>query len=214
MTLAWTGFALTAGGALVITLYTLANFRWRRLGPNAAWRGGWIMGGAGMSLTAAGWALLALSGPRFDLPPLRLLGAALSLLATAVYCLAACRVGRLRPLERYSLRLHTGGIYKLVRHPQALALCVLAAGVGLATLSQPFLLGLPLSGGFWVAYTYIEEHFELLPAFGGDYRRYALETPRILPTFKSLKAFHAEGRRAREGRKAQLSRRPRPQIPS
>jgi len=77
--------------------------------------------------------------------------------------------------------VETSGIYNRVRHPQALALCVLAMGLALLSGSLPYLITLPLWIGFWTAYTYLEEKCELIPAFGEQYQRYREETPRILP---------------------------------
>ena len=128
-------------------------------------------------------------GPTFRFLPLQAVGVVLGIVALVVYLLAARRVGRWRSLENYSLRLDTSGVYLLVRHPQALSLSLAALAVGLTFLSQPYLLGLPLWLGYWVAYTFIEEHFELLPAYGDEYRRYRGETPRLFPTPRSWRAY-------------------------
>jgi protein-S-isoprenylcysteine O-methyltransferase Ste14 len=130
---------------------------------------------------AAGWALLASSGPRLGSPISRAAGAIVSFLAIAVYLAGARWVGRWRRPESYSLELETRGIYARVRHPQALSLCLAAVGVGLLTGSIPYLATVPLWIAFWIAYTYIEESSELLPAFGDRYRRYSESTPRIVP---------------------------------
>jgi protein-S-isoprenylcysteine O-methyltransferase Ste14 len=203
MPIVWLGAGCALAGAVVLTFYTAANFRLRRKGADAAWRGGWLTGGIGMSLNAAGWMLLALAGPHYELLGLQVSGCIISALALALYFLAALHVGRLRPRARYSLQLNTAGLYKLVRHPQALAICLFVVGLALASLSRPFLIALPLCAGYWVAYAFIEERFELLPAFGEAYQRYRRETPAFLPTTKSVKAFLAELRRQRQRRQQQ-----------
>ncbi len=183
------GFLCTATGAAVITAYTVANYRLREKGAAAVWWGGWVLGAAGMSLTGIGWGVLALAGPHYNILGLRLAGIVLSLLAAVLYFASAVHVGRLRARRRFSLGLHTEGIYRLVRHPQALALCVLAIGVGLVTLSRPYLWALPLIAGFWVAYTYFEERFELIPAYGEQYEQYIRSTGRLIPSLRSLRQF-------------------------
>ena len=190
----WIGFYCTAIGAAVIVAYTVSNYRLRRKGVSAVWWGGWVLGAAGMSLTGIGWGILALAGPHYDVPGLRPTGVVLSLLAGLLYFASAARVGRLRSRNRFNLRLQTEGIYRLVRHPQALALCVLAVGIGLATLSQPYLWALPLIAGFWVAYTYFEERFELIPAYGEQYIRYIRSTGRLFPSLRSLRQMLPERR--------------------
>lgn len=89
-------------------------------------------------------------------------------------------------LAAYRPGLHTGGIYALVRHPQALSLILLAVGSACASGSVPFFLSLPAWVGFWISYTYLEERNELLPAFGDEYRHYIRSTPRVLPRMRSL----------------------------
>jgi len=77
--------------------------------------------------------------------------------------------------------LTPAGIYRWVRHPQALALCLVSVGLGLTTGSAPYLCSVPLWVAGWVAYTYIEERFELVPTFGDDYLAYMKRTARLLP---------------------------------
>ncbi|MBI4603134.1 MAG: hypothetical protein HY721_14340 [Planctomycetes bacterium] len=175
------GLALGLSGAGLIALYTVANQRARRKGARAAWRVGWMLGACGMAGMFGGWGLLCLAGPHLDGAALRASGAAALLGALGIYGCGARRVGRWRAPSRYMLELQTRGIYARVRHPQALALCLAAAGAGLATGSVPYLLTLPLWIGFWVAYTYLEERFELIPAFGERYLRYRERVPRLLP---------------------------------
>ena len=98
-------------------------------------------------------------------------------------------VGRLRALKHYDLELRVDGIYRLTRHPQALALCLLAVSVALVSLSRDYLFTLPLWVARWVVYTYIEERLELIPTYGDAYLRYRSTTPRILPTLRSLRAW-------------------------
>lgn len=188
-TMMWAGVASGFGGAAVITIYTYANYRLRRRGPAAVWFGGWLIGGLGMSLIGLGWALLGLAGPHFRIPALRIFGIVLSLAAGFLYFYSAARVGRLRSRSRYDLGLYREGLYRFIRHPQALALCILAVGVGLTTLSRPFLYGVPLWIGFWVGYTYFEERLELIPAYGYEYLKYMKSTGRLLPRFGTLLAI-------------------------
>jgi protein-S-isoprenylcysteine O-methyltransferase Ste14 len=189
------GLVCALVGAVVITGYTILNARLRRRGASAAWLGGWIVGGIGMTLMGVGWGLLAAAGPHLSVPVLQYVGVAVSGAAGCVYLTAAAHVGRLRSRGRYSLDLHTEGIYRLVRHPQALALCILAVGVGLATLSRPYIATLPLWVAFWVAYAYFEERFELIPSYGDRYQRYMRTTSRLVPSFRSLRALASPRRR-------------------
>ena len=187
MDLTLIGLAATAGGSAVITTYIRANFRLRRKGTAAAWWGGLVLGNLGMLLTGAGWTILAFSGPYYNLPALRIVGVVIALLGGWLYLAGAMHVGRMRSRRQFSLNLHTEGIYRMIRHPQALALCLLAVGIGLASLSKPFIWSLPLIAGFWVAYTYLEERFELIPAYGEEYERYIRSTGRLFPSLQVLR---------------------------
>jgi protein-S-isoprenylcysteine O-methyltransferase Ste14 len=182
----WTGVLCATAGAVVITFYTVTNFRLRKKGREAVWWGGWALGSLGMILTGVGWGLLALAGPHYDVFGLRITGLVLSAGAGVLYFAGAAHVGRLRSKKSFTLVLNTRGVYRFVRHPQALALCMLAAGVGLTSLSVPYLIALPVLAGYWIVYTYLEEHFELLPAYGEQYRRYTLSTGRLLPNWRDL----------------------------
>jgi protein-S-isoprenylcysteine O-methyltransferase Ste14 len=192
MNLAWMGFGCAVVGAGVMTLYTVANYRLRHNGAGAVWLGGWILGAIGMTLTGVGWALLSLAGPHYNIPPLRIAGLVAGGLGGFLYFYSAASVGRLRSRARYTLSLHTEGIYRFVRHPQALALCLVAAGAGLATLSRPFLWCLPIWLGFWVAYTFFEERFELIPAYGEVYYRYRETAGRLFPSMTGWKMMFEE----------------------
>jgi protein-S-isoprenylcysteine O-methyltransferase Ste14 len=188
------GLGATVAGAVVIAVYTLVNHRLRRGGPKVVWRTGWVLGALGMTLFGAGWVFLALSEPHLSFPDLwalvlRAAGVASLCLAGIVYLLAARRVGRWRRLRNYNLRLHTDGIYRLVRHPQALALLLVGAGIGLVSLSVPYLATMPVWLSYWVGYAFLEERFDLLPAYGAQYTSYAEVTPRLIPTLRSWKAF-------------------------
>ena len=196
MNLIGTGFACAAGGATAITIYTIANYHLRRWGAVAVWGGGWVLGALGMILMAVGWGLLASAGPHYDLPLLQVVGLLLLLSAGLLYFRAAAYAGRLRPMKNFSLRLNTHGIYRYLRHPQALALCLVAFGIGLTTLSRPYLWTLPLWIGYWIAYTFFEEHFELIPAYGEEYLLYRQSTPRLLPSLKSWRFLLAKRRRS------------------
>jgi protein-S-isoprenylcysteine O-methyltransferase Ste14 len=205
MSLAAAGFVCSTLGAGVIVAYTMVNYRLRRRGAGAVWLGGWLLGALGMTFTGLGWVLLAASGPHFDAPAARCAGALLAVAAAVLYLRSAVDVGRLRSRARYTLALHTEGIYRLVRHPQALALCLLAVGIGLASLSRPFLLLLPLWILYWVGYTYFEERFELLPAYGADYEHYRRTTGRLLPLPRSVAEAFAAARDALRRRRRELN---------
>jgi methanethiol S-methyltransferase len=175
------GLILGLAGAAIIGVYPRLNRAARQKGAAAHWARGWAVATLGMGAMAAGWAILASSGPRIASPALMGAGAVVSLLALATYLASARWVGRWRRPESYSLDLETRGIYARVRHPQALSLCLASLGVGLLTGSVPYLATLPLWVGFWTLYTYIEESSELLPAFGERYRLYKERVPRIIP---------------------------------
>jgi protein-S-isoprenylcysteine O-methyltransferase Ste14 len=179
------GLLCGLAGAALIVLYTFANRRARGTGAGAHYWSGWGLAAPGMLLMGAGWLFLALAGPHLGLRILSVAGGALCAAAAAVYVASARWVGRFRRPSHYSLALETAGIYARVRHPQALSLCLLAAGVGLASGSLPSLVTAPLWIAFWTAYTFLEEKNELLPAFGEDYRRYAKRTPRLIPRLRS-----------------------------
>ncbi len=187
--MAWMGLGCSLAGAAIITVYTIANYILRRKGTAAVWWGGWVLGATGMVLTGSGWGLLAIAGPHYRIPVLRLVGLTLSAIAGLLYFAGAVHVGRLRARKTFTLHLNTTGIYRFVRHPQALGLCVLAIGVGLVSLSRPYLWAMPVLAGYWVAYTYFEERFELLPAYGDQYRTYMRSTGRLLPSLRLLFQF-------------------------
>lgn len=180
-----TGVLLSLAGAGTVVLYTKVNRGAREKGVHAHWVVGWFFGAIGMAVLSTGWTCLCFARPRLGWPFLPLPGAILCAAAAAIYGASARRVGRWRAPSRYSLELYTGGIYSRVRHPQALALCVLAAGIGLVSGSIPYLVTLPLWIAFWTAYTYLEERNELIPAFGAEYQRYAERTPRIWPRWRA-----------------------------
>jgi protein-S-isoprenylcysteine O-methyltransferase Ste14 len=175
------GLALGILGALVIAAYTKINARTRAKGARSHWTVGALTACVGMGSMFCGWGLLCVAQPAWRALWLQIPGGAACVLALAIYAVSARHVGRLRGPARYTLDLETSGIYNRVRHPQALALCVLALGLALLSGSLPYLITLPLWIGFWTAYTYLEEKCELIPAFGEQYQRYREETPRILP---------------------------------
>ena len=175
------GVALGILGALVIAAYTKINAGTRKKGAGSHWAVGALAATLGMASMFLGWGLLCVSRPAFRTPWLQVPGGAACALALGIYASSARRVGRLRGPARYSLDLETGGIHGWVRHPQALALCVLAVGLAFLSGSFPYLATLPVWLGFWVGYTYLEEKNELIPAFGEKYLRYRDQTPRILP---------------------------------
>jgi protein-S-isoprenylcysteine O-methyltransferase Ste14 len=175
------GLALGILGALVIAAYTKINSKTRTKGARSHWTVGALTASLGMASMFCGWALLCLASPAVRTPWLQIPGGVACVLALAIYAASARYVGRLRGPARYSLDLETSGIYSRVRHPQALALCLLAVGLAALSGSLPYLVTLPIWIGFWTGYTYLEEKSELIPAFGEKYLRYREETPRIVP---------------------------------
>jgi protein-S-isoprenylcysteine O-methyltransferase Ste14 len=135
-----------------------------------------------MSLIGAGWFWLALLGPRIDWAPLPWIGFAAAAAGTVLYFASAARVGRLRALSRYSIELDVSGLYSIARHPQALALSLLAIGLGGLSQSIPYLALLPLWVAAWYLYSWLEEVLELVPVFGDRYREYSRVTPRMFPS--------------------------------
>jgi protein-S-isoprenylcysteine O-methyltransferase Ste14 len=175
------GFLCSFGGILTIALYTRINGICRKKGIRSHWAVGLVLGTLGMTLVLGGWALLCLAGPAIRMGVVHIAGVIISLAAGSFYAVGAWRVGRWRRPSRYTFDLRTDGIYARLRHPQALALCVLPVGLGLMSGSIPFLITLPLWIGFWAAYTYLEEKNELIPAYGEKYLRYRETTPRLIP---------------------------------
>lgn len=153
----------------------------RRRGVARHWLVGWSVNGLGMVAIASSWLLLATLEPRWNEPALLWLGAACALGGGVLFLASAKRVGRLRRPSHYSLELDTSGVYGYVRHPQALALSLLVAGLAGLSRSVPLLVTLPLWVAGWHAYARLEEELELLPSFGESYRDYAEETPLFLP---------------------------------
>lgn len=175
------GLLLGLAGALVIGGYVRVNARARGLGSQAHWFRGILLAVTGMGLHWTGWGVLCLSGPWIRLGPFAWIGAVMCLGGLCLYAWSARRVGRWKAPAKYTLELRVEGIYRHVRHPQALALCLAAIGLGLVSGSVPFLLSLPLWLAFWFTYTCLEERWELIPAFGDEYLRYRETTPRLFP---------------------------------
>jgi protein-S-isoprenylcysteine O-methyltransferase Ste14 len=146
-----------------------------------------------MTAIGVGWFLIGRLEPRVGNTWTSILGVALGVIAVVIYGISS-KVGRLRNPAHYSLELRTDGIYRFVRHPQALALSLLSIGVGLFSASVPFLLSVPLWMGAWWAYTCVEERLELLPTFGAEYRAYCRTTPRIWPRLGPLLRAKARSR--------------------
>jgi protein-S-isoprenylcysteine O-methyltransferase Ste14 len=175
------GAALTVLGSAIIALYTVLNGRARRRGARAHFVAGWILAAPGMFAILGGWGLLALAPPHLEIRALSIAGVLVLLVGAAVYVTSARVVGRWRTLDTYEAGLHVAGIYRRVRHPQALSLILVVIGGALASGSLPLLCTLPAWITFWIGYTYLEERHDLLPAFGDAYHGYMLDTPRLLP---------------------------------
>ena len=95
-------------------------------------------------------------------------------------------VPELSPAEQRKGRLLQDGIYRMVRHPR-----YLSAGVGVtanalfinyAGLYIFILLMVPL-GGVMLAF----EERELIDRFGGEYRKYQREVPRLIPRWRKTR---------------------------
>lgn len=175
------GIGITLGGFTLLALNSLVSPWTRSLGERVHWLAGWLLNGVGMLAIGAGWIVLAIVGPHRDWAALRAFGLAAGIAGALLYVASARHVGRLRSPSRYSLELDRSGPYALVRHPQALALILLALGLAGLSGSLSLLFTLPLWTLCWYAYARLEEVLELLPAFGGAYRVYQRETPCLLP---------------------------------
>jgi hypothetical protein len=186
----WDAFLVGSGAALagfgLLALNSLWSPSVRRLGKGAHWLFGFVLNGLGMILIGGGWFWLAFLPPRLDLPPLPWIGFVSASAGLGLYFASAARVGRLRAPSDYSIDLDVRGLYSLVRHPQALALSLLAIGLGGLSQSIPYLVLMPLWIGAWYLYSWLEEKLELIPAFGERYREYARETPRMFPSMEAL----------------------------
>jgi hypothetical protein len=174
--------AVALFGFALLGLNSLLSLGARRRGRTTHWLLGWCLNGGGMLAIGAGWLALATLPPHLDSPLLDGVGAAAGLLGSYLYVSSAARVGRWRSPSHYSLDLDTAGPYAHVRHPQALALVLLALGFAALSGSVALMGSLPLWLVCWYAYARLEEKLELVPAFGERYLDYARETPCLLPT--------------------------------
>ncbi len=176
------GVTLSIAGFGLLALNSLWSPASRRRGKTAHWLVGFGLNGLGMSLIGAGWFWLALLPPNVDWAPLPWVGLGAAAGGAGLYSASAARVGRLRALSRYSNDLDVSGLYSVARHPQALALSLLATGLGGLSQSVPFLLVLPLWVAAWYLYSWLEEVLELVPVFGERYRQYTRVTARMFPS--------------------------------
>ena len=186
--LTWLGLCLGLAGGLAISAYTVANRRARSLGAFRHWLVGWILALGGMASMLAGWVLLCLAGPRWESLSARIAGGVICFLSAWIYVQSARLVGRWRRPSSYTLSLCTRGIHARIRHPQALSLCILVAGLVLLSGSIPFLVTSPLWIAFWAGYTVLEERAELIPTFGEEYHRYRKSTPRLIPRIRRARS--------------------------
>lgn len=186
----WERFLFGAGVILAGFGLLALNSLWspvvRRRGKRAHWLVGFCVNGLGMLLIAAGSLGLALLPPAVDWKPLPWIGLAAAVLGAGLYFKGASRVGRLRPLSDYSIDLDEQGLYALARHPQALAMSLLAIGLGGLSQSIPYLVLLPLVIAGWYVYSWLEEELELVPVFGDRYREYSRVTPRMFPSPEAI----------------------------
>jgi protein-S-isoprenylcysteine O-methyltransferase Ste14 len=180
------GVTLAVAGFGLLALNSLWSPVSRRRGKAAHWLVGFGLNGLGMALIGAGWFWLALQPPKIDWAPLPWIGFAAAAAGAGLYAASAARVGRLRALSSYSNELDVSGLYSIARHPQALALSLLAVGLGGLSQSIPFLVVLPLWVAAWYVYSWLEEALEMVPVFGDRYREYSRVTPRMFPSPQAL----------------------------
>jgi protein-S-isoprenylcysteine O-methyltransferase Ste14 len=185
--------AVAVFGFALLGLNSFLSLGARRRGRTSHWILGWCLNGGGMVAIGAGWMALATLPPHWDSPLLNGAGAAAGLAGSFLYLASAARVGRWRSPSRYSLDLDTGGPYARVRHPQALALILLAFSLAGLSGSLPLLGSLPLWILCWYVYARLEEKLELVPAFGERYVEYARKTPCLAPTRRTGFRFRAAG---------------------
>jgi protein-S-isoprenylcysteine O-methyltransferase Ste14 len=182
----WDNFFLGAAGALAGFGLLALNSFWspavRQRGKRAHFLVGFFVNGMGMTLIVASALWLAMLPPRLDWEPLVFIGAVAAAAGAALYGVSASRVGRLRPLSDYTVELDVQGLYALARHPQALAMTLLAIGLGGLMPSLPYLALLPLLITGWYLYSWLEEELELVPVFAERYREYSRVTPRMIPS--------------------------------
>jgi protein-S-isoprenylcysteine O-methyltransferase Ste14 len=182
----WNGFLFGAAGALagfgLLALNSLCSPAVRRHGKRAHFVVGFLVNGVGMTLIVASSLWLATLAPRLDWEPLLFLGAVAAAAGAALYGASATRVGRLRPLSDYTIELDVEGFYAIVRHPQALAMSLLAIGLGGLMPSLAYLALLPILIAGWYLYSWLEEELELVPVFAERYREYSRVTPRMIPS--------------------------------
>ena len=184
------GLSLGVSGFALLAATSWWSPRARKLGGRTHWKLGWVVNGLGMTAIGASWLVLTLLKPQWRSSALAAIGVPLGLAGGILFFASARKVGRLKALARYSMQLDTTGPYALVRHPQALALSLLAGFLGLATGSIPLLLSLPLWVLCWFAYTWFEEELELVPVFGERYRNYRETTPRLWPRIPGWRYAH------------------------
>jgi hypothetical protein len=176
------GVAVAVAGFGLLALNSYWSPAARRRGKTAHWLVGFGLNGLGMSLIGAGWLWLALLPPKIDWAPLPWIGFTAAAAGAGLYVASAARVGRLRALSSYSIGLDLSGLYSIARHPQALALSLLAIGLGGLSQSVPYVALLPLWVAAWYLYSWLEEVLELVPVFGDRYREYSRVTPRMFPS--------------------------------
>ncbi len=182
----WNAFLLGAGAALagfgLLALNSFCSPTARRHGKRAHFLLGFGINGLGMTLIAASSLGLAVLSPRLDWEPFVFVGIIAAAAGAGLYAASASHVGRLRRLKEYSIELEVDGLYAVTRHPQALAMSLLAIGLGGLSQSIPYLSLLPLLIGGWYLYSWLEEELELVPVFAERYREYSRATPRMVPS--------------------------------
>ena len=176
------GATLAVAGFGLLALNSFSGPASRRRGKTAHWLVGFGLNGLGMSLIGAGWFWLALQPPKIDWAPFPWIGFTAAAAGAGLYLASAARVGRLHALSNYSIELEVSGVYSISRHPQALALSLLAIGLGGLSQSISFLVVVPLWVAAWYLYSWLEEVLEMIPVFGERYRDYSRVTPRMFPS--------------------------------
>jgi protein-S-isoprenylcysteine O-methyltransferase Ste14 len=186
----WDRFLLGAGGALagfaLLALNSFCSPAVRQHGKRAHFLVGFLVNGLGMTLIVVCSLWLSVLPPRLDWDPLLFLGVAAAAAGAALYAASATRVGRLSTLSEYSIELDVEGLYALSRHPQALAMSLLAIGLGGLSQAIPYLALLPILIAGWYLYSWLEEELELVPVFADRYREYSRVTPRMVPSAGAL----------------------------
>lgn len=144
----------------------------------------------GVGALVIGSTLLALAESTFSMHiMMRILFA---VMAVFFFCLlvysVAIEVGKNTYQYHHIPKLVTSGTYALSRHPGVLWLFFFYVSLGFALTSYALLLGALVFTLVNTSYVYVQEKFIFIHIFE-EYPNYQQQTPFILPTYKSIKAF-------------------------